>query len=68
MILANGTPAETYVDYVGRRAFDNYAEYIGLFGAERVIDEMPLPRISASRLVPPAIRARLDGTAVRIAS
>jgi len=61
VILANGTPAETYVDYIGRRAFDNYAEYLALYGEERSITEMHRPRVSAARLVPPVIRARLNG-------
>lgn len=60
VILANGAPAETYVDYITRRAFDNHAEYLALYGEENPIREMPLPRVSAARLVPPAIRARLD--------
>src|SRR6056297_171901 len=59
VILANGAPAETFIDYLGRRAFDNHDEYLSLYGAERVIPEMPRPRISARRLVPAAIRARL---------
>ena len=58
VILANGAPAETYVDYVQRSAFDNHAEYLALYGEERTIAEMPLPRVSAARLVPPALRAR----------
>jgi hypothetical protein len=58
VILANGAPAETFIDYVGRRSFDNYQEYIDLFGAERLTQEMPLPRISARRLLPTGIRAR----------
>jgi hypothetical protein len=64
VILANGAAAETYVDYIGRRAFDNFAEYTALYGDERDISEMLLPRVSAARLVPPAIRERLaDGRA-----
>ncbi len=59
VILANGTPAETYVDNVGRRAFDNFAEYQALCGEERTIDEMPLPRIASARLLPADLRARL---------
>ena len=58
-ILANGAAAETYVDYVARRTFDNHAEYRALHGEERTIPEMDLPRIAAARLVPPTIRARL---------
>jgi hypothetical protein len=61
VILANGAPAETYVDYVGRQAFDNHAEYVALYGEARTIAEMPLPRVSIARLVPPALEARLAG-------
>lgn len=59
VILANGAPAETFIDYAGRRAFDNFEEYSDLYGAERIIREMDRPRISAKRLVPGAIKARL---------
>ncbi len=59
VILANGAPAETFVDYVQREAFDNYQEYLDLYGADRIIWEMARPRIGAQRLVPNAIKARL---------
>jgi hypothetical protein len=59
VILANGAPAETFIDYIGRKAFDNFAEYIDLYGEERAISEMDRPRVSAARLLPPDIRARL---------
>ncbi|MTH79386.1 Hint domain-containing protein [Paracoccus aestuariivivens] len=65
VILANGVAAESFVDYVGRRAFDNYHEYIGMYGSERVIREMQRPRISARRLVPAALRSKLEGLAVK---
>ncbi|WP_226898295.1 Hint domain-containing protein [Mangrovicoccus algicola] len=61
IILANGAAAETYVDYIGRQAFDNAGEYLSLYGEERDIPEMALPRVSTARLVPPAIRARIQG-------
>jgi hypothetical protein len=64
IILANGTPAETFVDYVGRLSFDNHADYVALYGDERIIAEMPLPRISTARLVPPTLKARLGTRAV----
>ncbi|MBW4982243.1 Hint domain-containing protein [Mameliella sp. CS4] len=51
VILAEGSPAETFIDFRGRRAFDNFDEYLALYGAERIIPEMPLPRISARRLL-----------------
>lgn len=59
VILANGAPAETFVDVVGRMHFANYQEYLDLFGAERIIPEMTCPRISSRRLLPNAIKARL---------
>jgi len=59
IILAEGAPAETFIDYVGRQAFDNYAEYVALYGADRDIVESPAPRITAARHLPAAIRARL---------
>lgn len=64
VILANGAPAETFVDHAGRRAFDNFAEYLTLYGDERPIHEMNRPRVSAARLVPPDITARLAGRKV----
>jgi len=59
VIFANGAPTETFVDVAGRAAFDNCAEYLELFGAERILPEMPIARISSPRLVPSAIKARL---------
>lgn len=59
VIFANGAPAETFVDYFGRRGFDNHQDYIDLYGAERIIPEMRQPRISAGRLLPEKIKARL---------
>ncbi len=48
VVLANGgVPAESFIDYVGRSGFDNYDEYLGLVGADRLIPEMPFARISA---------------------
>ncbi|MGR3803899.1 Hint domain-containing protein [Marinibacterium profundimaris] len=64
VILANGAPAESYIDYVGRAAFDNYDEYLSLYGEPAVISEMPLPRVSSARMVPQAIRDRLAPGAV----
>ena len=58
VILANGAAAETFIDYAGRMAFDNYDEYIALYGADRIILEMMVPRISTPRLLPPSLRAR----------
>ncbi len=59
VILANGAPTETFLDIPGRRAFDNYGEYVELYGAERIIPEMPAVRILAKRLLPEDIKMRL---------
>lgn len=59
VILANGAPAETFLDCPGRQAFDNYQEYLDLYGTERIIREMDRPRIASRRLLPDAIKARL---------
>lgn len=62
VLLANGAPSESLVDYSARSTYDNYAEYLHLHGAERMIPEMALPRVSARRHVPAALRARLNGS------
>lgn len=59
VILANGSPTETFVDYVGRTAFDNYDDYLRMYGSERIIPEMNRIRISSRRLLPEAMRTRL---------
>jgi hypothetical protein len=59
VIFANGAPAETFVDFQDRRAFDNFDEYLDLYGTDRIIPEMDRPRISAQRMLPVAIKARL---------
>lgn len=58
-ILANGAPAETFIDYTGRQAFDNYHEYLDRYGYERIIPEMQRPRISSRRQLPKALCERL---------
>ncbi|MDF0596962.1 Hint domain-containing protein [Psychromarinibacter halotolerans] len=59
VILANGAPTETFVDAAERVAFDNHAEYLELFGVERIVPEMRMPRIASARLLPAALRHRL---------
>ena len=60
VILANGAPAETFIDYLGRGAFDNYEEYLSLYGDQPVIAEMPFPRVSSRRQLPSDLRQRLQ--------
>ncbi|WP_071690095.1 Hint domain-containing protein [Nioella sediminis] len=64
IILANGAPAETFIDNVSRRVFDNYAEFEALYGDVPEMEELPYPRAMSARQVPVAIKVRLDGKAV----
>lgn len=59
LILAENTPAETFVDNVDRLAFDNWDEYEALYPEGKPIVEMPYPRAKAHRQVPRSIRERL---------
>ena len=61
IILANGAPAETFIDNVSRRAFDNFAEFGALYGEVPEMEELPYPRAMSARQVPGVIRARLAG-------
>jgi hypothetical protein len=68
VILAEGTPAETFVDNVSRRRFDNYAEYVAMYGeASDTLQELPQPRAMSARQVPPSIRARIARRATALA-
>nr|WP_237693193.1 Hint domain-containing protein [Octadecabacter algicola] len=60
VILANGAPTETFIDYVGRQSFDNYQEYVDMYGCERIIPELKYTRISAKRQLPKHICERFD--------
>jgi len=64
LVLAEGTPAETFVDNVSRRRFDNYAEYEAIYASDSYsIEELDLPRVKSARQLPAAIRARLEARA-----
>lgn len=71
-ILANGAPAETFVDYIGRQGFDNYGEYLEIYGCDRLVPEMKRVRISSRRQLPaevsdrfgiPSLSAQIDAEA-----
>ena len=59
LVLAEGVPAETFIDNVARLAFDNWDEHEAA-GSEAPIVEMALPRAKSRRQVPVAIRRRLE--------
>ena len=65
LVLAEGAPAETFVDAVTRRRFDNFPEYEALYGDEQpdMIAEHDAPRALTARQVPPTLRDRLAARA-----
>ncbi|MDF0595714.1 Hint domain-containing protein [Psychromarinibacter halotolerans] len=69
ILIAEGAETESYVDHVARRSFDNYGEYLALYGDEPAIAELDLPRVASARLLPASVRARigLDGAEVAFA-
>ncbi|MCB4766989.1 Hint domain-containing protein [Ancylobacter sp. Lp-2] len=58
LILAEGVPAETFVDNVTRRRFDNWQE-----APEAPILELDLPRVKSARQLPRHIHERLAARA-----
>jgi hypothetical protein len=58
LILAEGTPAESFVDNIHRSAFDNWAEHEALYGDAPIV-EMAYPRAQSHRQVPREIWDRL---------
>jgi hypothetical protein len=62
LILAENTPAETFIDNVDRLAFDNWDEHKAILG-ETTIAEMAYPRAKAARQVPSSTRVRLAARA-----
>jgi hypothetical protein len=63
LILAEGVPAETFVDNVDRLAFDNWHEYEALYPNGKAIVEMQYPRAKSFRQVPAIIRSNLAALA-----
>jgi hypothetical protein len=59
LILAENTPAETFVDNVDRLGFDNWAEHEAIYPSGKQVTEMPYPRAKAYRQVPVNIRLTL---------
>jgi serralysin len=66
LILAENTPAETFIDTVDREHFDNWDEHQALFPEGKPILDMPYPRAKARRQVPAAIREALDRRAAEL--
>ncbi|MCB8877257.1 Hint domain-containing protein [Acidisoma silvae] len=64
LILAEGAPAETFVDNVDRMIFDNWAEHQTLYGLDIPIVEMDRPRANSRRQIPTDISHKLMRRAV----
>ncbi len=59
IILANGAQAETFIDNVSRRVFDNFVEFEALYGDVPETEELDYPRAMSARQVPQTIKQRL---------
>jgi hypothetical protein len=66
LILAENTPAETFVDNVDRLGFDNWAEYEALYPEGKHVQELPYPRAKSHRQVPVSTRVTLGARAQAI--
>jgi hypothetical protein len=66
LILAENTPAETFVDNVDRLGFDNWAEHKALYPNGKPIEELPYPRAKSHRQVPVSTRVMLGARAQAI--
>jgi len=60
LILAEGAPAETFVDNIERWCFDNAAEFEALYPDGKPVAELPYPRAKAARQVPGRVRALMQ--------
>jgi hypothetical protein len=63
LILAENTPAETFVDNVDRLGFDNWAEHEALYPNGKPVNELPYPRAKSHRQVPVSVRVMLGARA-----
>jgi hypothetical protein len=66
LILAENTPAETFIDTIDRLGFDNWPEHEALFPNGKPIEEMLFPRAKARRQIPMHIRAALEARAIAL--
>jgi len=63
LLLAEGVPAETFIDSVDRMAFDNWDEHQQLAAEGWMTEEMAYPRATSARQVPGSIKRRLAARA-----
>lgn len=66
LVMAENTPAETFIDNVDRMAFDNWAEHESLYGEQPALVEMDMPRAKSHRQVPAETKKRLADRAIAL--
>lgn len=66
LILAEGVPAETFVDNIDRMGFDNWDEHLALYPEGRTVQELSYPRAASARQVPAAIVQKLSARASEV--
>ncbi|WP_157665500.1 Hint domain-containing protein [Cyanobium sp. NIES-981] len=60
LITANGTAVESFYDILPRTAWNNYGEYLSIYGEEAILDELNLPRVQFERQLPADLRMKLE--------
>ena len=65
LIWANGVATESYfssyrTNGFSRESWDNYSEYVALYGEGVLMQELDMPRIPFSRQIPSAVAAKLE--------
>jgi hypothetical protein len=60
LIYANGVPAETFIDNVSRKQFDNYAEFEAMYPNVPMITELDIPRVLFRRQLSTVTAQRLN--------
>lgn len=67
LLLAEGAPAESFVDNAGRIRFDNWSEHEALYPDGKSVAEMAYPRAKSQRQIPDHIRQALADRTLDIA-
>jgi hypothetical protein len=60
LVYANGVPAETFIDNVSRKQFDNYAEFEAMYPNVPMMTELDIPRVLFRRQLSTASVQRLN--------
>jgi len=60
IILAEGAPAETFMDNISRACFNNYSEYPALYPEAHEMIELDLPRVCHQRQLPNMVKRTLE--------